>query len=255
MPTELTVDDHLVAITRSGTALRDAAAAAGLETAVPTCPGWTVRDLVTHVGMVHRWAAANLRGDREHRTADSTATAAAASDLLGWLTEGVDDVLAALRSVADDVQAPVFLNDSPSPRRFWARRQAHETTIHSVDAVAARLGRRPTAADVSITPELAADGVDELVSGFLTRRKATLRSAEPFSVTIRSADTGHAWALRISTDPVMTNPGDAAEPDAVVSGTAVQLYLGLWNRGEELTTSGRPDVLDLWRAHARVQWN
>lgn len=254
MPTQLTFDDHLDAIVRSGATLHGAAASAGLDAAVPTCPEWTVRDLVTHVGMVHRWAAANLRGDRDHRTADSTETATAASDLLGWLADGVDALLATLRSTADDTAAMVFLNDAPPPRQFWARRQAHETTIHSVDAVAARLGRWPSVADVAITPDLAADGVDELVCGFVTRRKGRLRSAEPLTITVRAEDTGHAWSLRISADPVATTPGEATEPDAVLSGTAVQLYLGLWNRGDEINAHGRADVLDLWRAHARVQW-
>jgi hypothetical protein len=66
----------------------------------------------------------------------------------------------------------VFLNDAPPPRRFWARRQAHETTIHSVDAIAARSQRWPTASDVAIDPLLAADGIDELLMGFITRGKA-----------------------------------------------------------------------------------
>ena len=33
-----------------------AADEAGLEAPVPTCPGWTVNDLVLHMGEVHRWA-------------------------------------------------------------------------------------------------------------------------------------------------------------------------------------------------------
>ena len=75
----------------------------------------------------------------------------------------------------------VFLKDAPPPRRFWARRQAHETTIHSVDAVAAALGRWPTASDVTIDPVLAADGIDELLTGFITRGKGRLHTAEPYT--------------------------------------------------------------------------
>jgi hypothetical protein len=62
MPTLLSLDDHLGALVRSGAALGEAAAAAGLEAKVPTCPAWDVTDLLVHQGMVHRWAAANLRG-------------------------------------------------------------------------------------------------------------------------------------------------------------------------------------------------
>ncbi len=30
---------------------------ANLDSVVPTCPDWTVRDLARHVGSLHRWAA------------------------------------------------------------------------------------------------------------------------------------------------------------------------------------------------------
>jgi hypothetical protein len=33
------------------------------------------------------------------------------------------------------------------------------------------------------------------------------------------------------------------------------LYLGLWNRGEELAATGNPDVLDQWRRDMRVRWS
>src|SRR5262252_5184863 len=78
MPTRLTLDDHLTALRHSGKALREAAAAAGLEAKVPTCPSWTVSALVSHQGMVHRWAAANLRRERDHDAKASLAAAAEA---------------------------------------------------------------------------------------------------------------------------------------------------------------------------------
>lgn len=254
MSTKVDLEDHLAAIAGGSEAFRTAAAGAGLEAAVPTCPGWDVRALVTHQGMVHRWAAAQLRRDPGYRTDDSTAEAAAATDLLSWLADGVEALLATLRSTPDDAQAMVFLKDAPPPRRFWARRQAHETTIHSVDALAAQLGRSPSATEVSIPAELAADGIDELLCGFVTRDKSRLRSAEPLTIGVTTDDTGHAWSLRVSDEPVVTSVGATDSPDAVLSGTALQLYLGLWNRGDEITAHGRADVLDLWRQQVKVQW-
>jgi len=53
----------------------------------------------------------------------------------------------------------------------------------------------------------------------------------------------------------VTTVGQTAEPDAVFSGAAAQLYLGLWNRSDEITTDGRPDVLDQWRSQIRVRWS
>jgi hypothetical protein len=149
----------------------------------------------------------------------------------------------------------VFLRDAPPPRRFWARRQAHETTIHGVDAVAAALGRWPTAADVDLDPALTADGIDELLTGFITRGKGRLHAAEPYRLLVRTDDTGHAWTLRVGDGPILTTPGAAERPEAVFSGSAVQLYLSLWNRADELTTSGPSDLLDQWRRQVRIRWS
>jgi uncharacterized protein (TIGR03083 family) len=255
MPTLLSLDDHLGALARSGAALGAAAAAAGLEAKVPTCPAWDVTKLVLHQGMVHRWAAANLRGEPDHDTAAAQAEGRAAASLLDWYAQGLAALDGTLRATAADAKAMVFLRDAPPPRRFWARRQAHETTIHSVDATAARLRRWPTAADVAIDPMLAADGIDELLMGFITRGKGRLHAAEPYRLLVRTDDTGHAWTLRISEGPVVTVPGAVERPEVVFSGTAVQLYLSLWNRADELATDGRSDLVGQWRKQIRIRWS
>lgn len=258
MATRLTLDDHVTLLRRSGRALRDAAARAGLGAPVPTCPAWDVRALVTHQGMVHRWAAAHLRGEKQHDTAASVAEAGAAPDLLAWFADGLDALLATIAATPDDAEAMVFLNDAPPPRRFWARRQAHETTIHGADALAALLGRAPSAAEVGVAPEPAADGVDELLTGFITRGRGKLRTDEPYTLAVRATDTGDTWLLRVEPESLTTTAGGAGPgtaPDAELAGTAAQLYLGLWNRGDELTATGRPSILRDWRAQVRVRWS
>lgn len=62
MATKLEWDELGEAIGRAGTVLRANATSSGLDSAVPTCPGWTVRDLVVHQGGVHRWATDVLAG-------------------------------------------------------------------------------------------------------------------------------------------------------------------------------------------------
>ena len=244
-----------MALDRSGNALRAAAASAGPDAKVPTCPAWDVTKLVIHQGMVHRWAAANLRGDTAHDTSASKTEARAAADLLAWYSAGLAALVDTVEQTADDAKAPVFLNDAPPPRRFWARRQAHETTIHSVDAVSAVHGRWPTASEVEIDAALAADGIDELLTGFVTRGKGKLHSAEPYTMVVRATDTGHAWTVRIGDGPIVTTLGDIARPDAVLSGAAAQLYLSLWNRADEMTTEGRDDIVGQWRSQIRIRWS
>jgi MDMPI-like protein len=104
-------------------------------------------------------------------------------------------------------------------------------------------------------PWQTADGIDELLMGFITRGKGRLHAAEPYTLLVRTSDTGHAWMLRISDGPIVTTPGATERPEAVFSGTAVQLYLSLWNRADEITTSGRSDLLDQWRKQIRIRWS
>ena len=185
MPTHLSLVDHRAALVRSGNALRTAAATAGLDAKVPTCPAWDVTRLVTHQGMVHRWAAANLRGETDHDTSASQAEAKAAPDLLEWYSDGLAALVETIEAAADDTKAMVFLKDAPPPRRFWARRQAHETTIHSADAVSAVLGRWPTASDMDLDPAAggrrdrrAADGLHHARSGQAALRRPVQPSRE-----------------------------------------------------------------------------
>jgi uncharacterized protein (TIGR03083 family) len=252
--TELTLDQFLTAIRSAAARLHDHAKQAGLDAAVPSCPDWDVTALVTHQGMVHRWAAANVRGDFEHRTADSEAAAATAPDLLAWFDEGAQALIEALIQAPADLEAMVFLSNAPAPRLFWARRQAHETTIHSVDAQAAELGRLPRPAETMINEELAADGIDELLRGFLLRRKSKLRSELPYLIEVYATDTDRHWQVAVSDQPPLIVRDTSWPPDAVIAGTALELYLGLWNRAEDLKAEGREDVLVQWRRQVRVLW-
>lgn len=254
MPTHLSLDRHVNALSRAGTVLREMAGAAGPHAPVPTCPTWDVSDLVAHQGMVHRWAAAHLRGDTAHDTDASHEEGQTCAEPLGWFSDGLTALVETLRTTPDGAEVMVFLKDAPPPRRFWARRQAHETTIHSVDAISARLGRAPTAVEVGLDPALAADGIDELLTGFITRGGGKLHAAQPYTVLVRTDDTGHAWTVRISDGPIVTTPGGDGG-DAVFSGTAAALYLSLWNRADEITCGGRAGALAQWRSAIRIRWS
>ena len=51
------IAEHIAIVQREGELLALAAQRTSLDAPVPTCPDWTLRDLVRHVGGVHRWAA------------------------------------------------------------------------------------------------------------------------------------------------------------------------------------------------------
>src|SRR5262245_19158918 len=150
---------------------------AGLSAPVPTTPDWTVRQLVAHQGMVHRWATGIIRGERVTPN-EYERQGREAADPVEWLRDGAIDLAQALAEAPEDPDALVFLEDAPSAKLFWARRQCHETTMHAIDALSAALGRYPKAADTWISTELAVDGIDELLTGFVTRPKSRLRAEE-----------------------------------------------------------------------------
>jgi uncharacterized protein (TIGR03083 family) len=210
---------------------------AGMQAPVPTCPGWTVRDLVAHQGTMHRWAAGLVRGEW---TLDAEADALeaegrAAVDPLEWLRDGVIDLVESITRAPDDVRAPVFLDDAPPPRAFWARRQCHETTMHAVDALSAALGRHPDARETWIETDLAADGIDELLAGFLTRPTSRLRYEEDGLLVVAPDDVPSWWQVRVGPGPATTSrrTGPRKGGDWVLEGGSVALYLRLWNRRPE----------------------
>lgn len=248
-----TVEEHLTALTASVSRFAADAVSAGLATPVPTCPGWTVLDLVAHQGMVHRWATAVVQG-QDPRSVDDAALEAQGRehpDPTQWLRRGADDLVAALREAPDDLDVMTFLHDAPPARRFWARRQCHETTVHALDARTSATGLALRATDVAIDEALAADGVDELLVGFWQRRRKGPRSEHPYTAVV-SVTGGPAWLLDVGPEHPVTRRLEAVHALAGIppgprrlSGSAADLYLALWNRG------GSPEdptgLLDEWR--------
>lgn len=259
MPTTLDVPFHLEGLRESLLAFTRYADRAGLRAGVPTCPDWSVRQLVAHQGMVHRWAAGLLTG----KSTDTEALereGRQAVDPLEWLRDGAIELAGAIARAPETVAAPVFLKDAPAPRAFWARRQCHETTIHAVDALAAALGAAPTSADATwIGTDLALDGIDELLCGFLPRTKSTLRSEEPTVFAVVPEEGDQAWRVRVTDEPAVTTVLAKGAPelddaDTVVTGSAVDLYLRLWNRTPDAVSGSAEDGMALWHAKARINW-
>lgn len=256
MPTQLAPAAHLEGFRSAMVAFVRYADRAGLQASVPTAPDWTVRQLIAHQGMVHRWAAAILRGvkgepdayEREGRSA---------SDPVEWLRDGAIELATAITLAPDDLDVLVFLNDAPPAKRFWTRRQCHETTVHAVDALSAALGRYPKAADTWITDEIALDGIDEILTGFMTRKKARLRTEEPITIGVCPEGSERSWLVTVSEGPVVTEVVSAidercATSDVRLEGAPVALYLTLWNRSDEVTAEG--DAFDFWREGSQIRW-
>ena len=249
------VDDNLASLDAAVDRMAVWSRAAGPDAPVPTCPGWTVRDLVAHQGMVHRWATAVVRADPAD--IDDVAVEAegrAARNPVAWLLDGAGPLVAALQAAPDDLAVMTFLKQAPPARQFWARRQCHETTVHALDALSARDQRPLNSDDVWLNADLAADGVDELLVGFWQRRTKGPRSENPYTATVSVTD-GPAWRLDISDVAPVTrrrDPHDGIAAARALEGTAADLYLALWNRGGEVDDP--TGLLDEWRDRAAITW-
>ncbi len=227
---------------------------AGFDAEVITCPTWDGRALIAHQTMVHRWAAANIRGEDASAVPNQTQIRESVDDLGSHFREGLQGLLGALGDAPDDLQAMVFLNDAPPPKQFWARRQAHENTIHMVDAVSADLGRTPTAAEAGIELDVALDGIDELLCGFFTRGKAKIFDGVEYDIDVAPVDSERRWSVHVA-ERMTVVAASAGGADVRISGAADAIYLALWNRGDEVEVAGDDGLLDRWRAAQRVRWS
>jgi uncharacterized protein (TIGR03083 family) len=232
-----------------GQLLARAAAEAGADAKVPTCPDWRVQDLLRHTGMVHRWATAFVAEGHTSYHPDGGLPELDGAELLAWFREGHRRLVDTLASAPSDVECWSFL-PAPSPLAFWARRQAHETTVHRVDAESALDGTpSPIAVDFAV------DGIEELLLGFHVRGKSRVRTDEPRVLRVRASDTGAVWTVRLSSEPPVSERGEGVDADCELAGTAAELYLALWNRGPFPTVTGDASMAALWREKSGVTWS
>jgi uncharacterized protein (TIGR03083 family) len=251
--TVMRIAEHIAALDNEGARLAEAADRAGLDAHVPTCPGWQVRDVLRHVSGVHRWARAHLvMGRRQPYSEREQAEFFAAVDddeLLDWFREGHRALVDTLTAADESVECWTFL-PAPSPLAFWARRQAHETAVHRADA------ESPTSTVTYYDSCFAADGIDELLSGFFGRPGGRLVADRPLSMALVPTDIDAAWTFYIEPSGRRLVAGEQPAGLTIV-GPASELYLLLWNRNgtERLELRGDGAVLDLWRTRATITWN
>lgn len=251
------ITEHIAALGTEGTRLADLAAKTGLDAPVPTCPGWLVRDLVLHTGQVHRWATAHIADGLREPMNDAESRAVWGPDpsdaeLVDWFRVGHRRLVATLEQAPDDLECWSFL-PAPSPRAFWARRQAHETAIHRADAESAA-GEQALIDDAVF----AVDGIDELLFGMLGRPKYQLHTEEQKTLLVKPTDTADSWLMTISRDPLVTRrQTEASDADCTIAATVRELYLFLWNRLPlaAVQATGDRALLELWRETATVRWS
>ena len=263
--TPVAIAEHIAVVAAEGQKFADAARRGTWEAQVAGCPGWNLRDLVRHLSEIHLWAAANVarrpgaKLDLDDRSEliepwpDLAVFWPADDELIDYYLGTNANLVHVLESAPPDVDAPTFL-PAPSPLAMWARRQAHETSVHRFDAESA------TGTTTGFDPVLAADGVSELLYAFYEDVRRVKGREFPLekdaTMHFHAQDTDNHWYLTIGRRSITRT--DAGQPaDLTVTGTASDLYLALWNRGDDSTLSATGDraLLDTWHAYTGVRWD
>lgn len=236
-------NELVAAIRQEGEAIV-AAGRLGLDVPVPTCGDWTVRDLLLHVGRVYL-RAGSLVSERSTTEQDYPPAPGDDADPIEYVCDALDELVAALASC--EPETPVWnWSDEPPTAAFWARRMAHESTVHRYDAQRAHALVEPIDAD------LAHDGMDELVDVILPRVVRRDAPDLPAATILFSATDDGAWPVRFGPDGV-ERLDVAKEPDVTVKGTASALLLAAYNRvpWSAQNVEGDETLLDAWSEQLR----
>jgi uncharacterized protein (TIGR03083 family) len=219
---------------------------ADLTAAVPTCPEWTVSDLVQHVALVYLHKVESMRQGAPPEL--SWPPDVSGEEPLALLDKAYDSLMAefAARDVQDGPAGTWY--DPDQTVGFWIRRMAHETVIHRVDAELA--AGEPVAA---IPDDLALDGIDEVLVVFLSY--ASRKWPDDFTDRLPStAETvlvttgGRAWLVRFDADGVSAETvPTTTDAQAIVAGTPQQVLLWLWRRAGDESVQRRGDAQALDR--------
>jgi uncharacterized protein (TIGR03083 family) len=247
---------YLTAVVEQTNTFADWVADRDPATPVPTCPKWTLAELVNHVGATQRMVQM-LVGER--MTEPSAAFAGYApgptdsAQWRTWLTDGAAEAKRAFEGVADDT--PVW---DPSGAEagvpFWSRRLFGEICVHRADAAAA------LDLPYDLAPEHAAaaveDWLDTMTSqGYWENRPDFAEAMRGNGQTLHfhATDAPGEWLARREPDRVALSHTHT-RADVAVRGPATELLLVLSRRrslaaASGLQVHGDQALLDLWIEH------
>jgi uncharacterized protein (TIGR03083 family) len=229
----------------------EAVAGADLSLPAPTCPGWSVGDVVLRSGEMFQWIEAIVHNDSEIQPdfrrvrlswPDRTA------DYVDWLADCGHSLVDELR--VHDPAKPMWSWGEEQSLRFWARRAQHDTSIHRADVELA-LGRVP-----AFDGEVAADGIDEFldVLSHAGRYSARIAGIGGRGEKIRLAAPESDWTIELTPQGYAWRRGHEGESDVTASGEVADLLLLIWGRNKpsspRIRVAGKKELLDYWAGSA-----
>jgi len=243
-------DDYLAHLAHDGGRMADLARG-DLDVPVPTCPEWTLRDLIEHTGQDHRWQAEACRVDAGGfpDVATMQATPADGQSHAEWFQEGVDAAVATMQAVAPGEARWTWAKPQGGDTSDWYfRRIAQETLVHRIDAELAANGE---ASDVD--PDLAADGVAEMFEVFVPLVANQPIGGQGETVHLHATDADSEWLVTLHAARVDAVRGHA-KGDAALRGAARDLLLMVWGRDPlgAVEHLGDDSVIATFRAAAQI---
>ncbi|WP_433829550.1 maleylpyruvate isomerase family mycothiol-dependent enzyme [Actinoplanes sp. CA-015351] len=225
-------------------ALREAAD--DLTAPVAGCPGWSVRDLVLHLGHVHRfWASAARAGDPSAPPPRDSAVPG--GDLLDWSAESTGLLLEALRAAGPEAPSWAWWPESAAPHtvRAVARHQVQEAAVHAFDAQEALGKPEPLPAAIAV------DGVGEFLE--VPLRSLGAWPHRPARIEFQALE-GPSWTVDLSPAGVTVGPAASGDPVTRLQGKASELVLALYRRIEltDIRVDGDREVADQLRDWSKV---
>jgi uncharacterized protein (TIGR03083 family) len=230
---------------------------ADLSIPVPTCPEWTLAQLMRHVGRGDRWCAQivaeQLMDYIDPRTVAGGKPPEGPDEEIAWLHQGVQQLLEAVDRTGSDTQVWTFLG--PRPATWWIRRRLHETVVHRADA-ALTLG-----AGFYVDPALAADAISEYLERVMVRadEEGPGWGDRPLfdgqSLHLHATDPGLGevgeWTILGRSDGIAVDH-EHGKSTTALRGPARDLLLALVRRGAaadlDVEMFGDPQVWDTWLA-------
>lgn len=238
--------DFAAALIDENDAFADVLRDADPATPVPTCPGWTLRQLLRHVGRGHRWSAQIVDERRADYLDPREVRGGKPPDggEIDWLRESAHAVVGAVDRVGGETEVWTFLG--PRPARWWIRRRLHEATVHRADAALA-LGR-----DYRLRPDLAADGLFEWLERVVIEAGDDhMPLAHGQTLHLHATDGGE-WTLR-GRGSSLELGRTHANATATVSADATSLFLAVVRRipadDPRITVTGDADIWRTWLQH------
>ena len=239
MQTRLSYDRYCTEIVAQTDLLRSSVEGADLTAPVPTCPGWTVGQLLRHLGGGHRWVETIVRSRATQPPSDeqvrdvSGYTKEDPAVLGAWLVEGAERLADTLRAAGPDAQVWTPVPRGATTPVFHARRMTHETVMHRADATLA------IGAEFTVDADVALDAIDEWMElGSLPEildvhpeKRELLGPGRTlhFHATDTSAEAAAEWLVDLTGDVIAWRR--AHEKAAVaVRGPLTDLLLSIYRR-------------------------